>query len=120
MLSLLQNNFVISALVSLILTAFVVSQDRKKEDNHGMLFYLRCFALNFVLVLVVLYFKTGDLSLPSVKQSGGSLPLNPTLTTTTSAVSTPVVQSGGVNLNTCSDPGSQLGLSRVDLGNSPF
>ena len=69
MLSLLQNNFVISALVSLILTVFIVSQDRNKEDKHGMLFYLRCFALNFILVLVVLYFKTGDLSLPSVQQS---------------------------------------------------
>tara|TARA_A200000159_G_C7241471_1_gene304742 strand:- start:488 stop:850 length:363 start_codon:yes stop_codon:yes gene_type:complete len=120
MLALLQNNFVISGLVSLILTIFIVSQDRNREEKHGMLFYLRCFALNFVLVLVVLYFKTGDLSLPSVNQSGGSLPINPT--SSTSSVSLPVttsVQSGGVNLNSA-DPGSELGLHRVNLGNTPF
>ena len=118
MLSLLQNNFVISALVSLILTVFIVSQDRNKEDKHGMLFYLRCFALNFILVLVVLYFKTGDLSLPSVQQSGGSLPFNPTSTT----ISTPptTVPASGLSSTIGNDIGSQLGLSRVDLGNSPF
>ena len=83
MLSLLQNNFVISGLVSLILTAFIVSQDKNKEEKHGVLFYLRCFALNFILILVVLYFKTGDLSLPFANQSGGSLPLNPGIETIT-------------------------------------
>lgn len=119
MLSLLQNNFVISALVSLILTIFIVSQDRNKEEKHGMLFYLRCFALNFILVLVVLYFKTGDLSLPSVQQSGGSSPFNPTSTTAPITPST-TVQTGGLTPNIGNDIGSQLGLSRVDLGNSPF
>ena len=118
MLSLLQNNFVISALVSLILTVFIVSQDRNKEDKHGMLFYLRCFTLNFTLVLVVLYLKTGDLSLPSVQQSGGSLSLNPT--STTAPVPSTTVQTGGLTPNVGNDIGSQLGLSRVDLGNSPF
>lgn len=120
MLSLLQNNFVISGLVSLILTVFIVSQDRNREEKHGVLFYLRCFALNFVLVLVVLYFKTGDLSLPSVNQSGGSLPLNPTSNTAVNSASvTQPVQLGGVNL-TSSDPGRELGLHRVNLGNTPF
>ena len=118
MLSLLQNNFVISALVSLILTIFIVSQDRNKEDKHGILFYVRCFALNFILVLVVLYFKTGDLSLPSVQQSGGSLPINPTSTTISTPLTT--VPTGGLTPNIGNDIGSQLGLSRVDLGNSPF
>jgi len=120
MLALLQNNFVISGLVSLILTIFIVSQDRNREEKHGMLFYLRCFALNFVLVLVVLYFKTGDLSLPSVNQSGGSLPLNPSSSTVVSSTSvSQPVQLGGVNLKSV-DPGSELGLHRVNLGNSPF
>ncbi len=118
MLSLLQNNFVISALVSLILTIFIVSQDRNKEDKHGILFYVRCFALNFILVLVVLYFKTGDLSLPSVQQSGGSLSFNPTSTTISTPLTT--VPTGGLTPNIGNDIGSQLGLSRVDLGNSPF
>ena len=119
MLSLLQNNFVISGLVSLILTAFIVSQDRNKEEKHGVLFYLRCFALNFILILVVLYFKTGDLSLPFANQSGGSLPLNP-ISSTVSGTSN---VSGISNLSTSlkggynsTDPGTVLGLQKVDLG----
>lgn len=119
MFSLLQNNFVVSALVSLILTFFIVSQDRNKEDKHGILFYLRYFALNFILVLVVLYFKTGDLSLPSLQQTGGS-PFNPTSTTTAIPTPSTSIQTGGLSQNVGNDIGSQLGLSRVDLGNTPF
>lgn len=118
MLSLLHNNFVISALVSLILVGFIVSQNKNKEEKPGIVFYMRCFALSFILLLVVLYFKTGDLSLPSLQQSGGALPsglpLNPTSTTVTTPLRSSLSNTSGDTI------GTQLGLQNVDLGGPNF
>jgi len=108
---------VISAAVSLVIVGFIVSQTKNKEDKPGLVFYMRCFALCFILLLVVLYFKTGDLSLPSLQQTGGAvvggLQFNPTSTITQSPVS----------LNMRADSvGSlaNLGLQKVDLGGPGF
>jgi len=118
MLSILHNNFVISAAVSLVIVGFIVSQNKNKEEKPGIVFYMRCFALCFILLLVVLYFKTGDLSLPSLQQSGGSiasgLPLNPTSTTITSPQTQPI------SIYKTDSIGKQLGLQNVDLGGPQF
>lgn len=114
MLSLLKNNFVISGIVSLILVGFIASQEKNKNEKHGLLFYIRYFALCYILMLVVLYLKTGDLSLPTSAnvQSGGSLNFQPVSTTPS------VTSSNSINLGTTDV--SDLGLSRVDLGSTPF
>lgn len=116
MLSLLQNNFVIAAVVSIILVGFIVSQNKNREDKPGFVFYVRCFALSFILLLVVLYFKTGDLSLPSMEQTGGAtagkIPFNP-ISATTPFVSTPVSSS----IDTV---GRELGLNNVNLDSPGF
>ena len=116
MLYLLKNNFVISALVSLAILLFIFMQNRSKEEgtNNGVIFYFRLFALSFILVLSVLYFKTGELTVPSI-QTGGSngLPLSP-------MSSVPCVTSSihpSVKMNS---PGLDLNLQSVNLGQSPF
>ena len=118
MLSLLHNNFVVSALVSLILTGFIVSQNKNREEKPGIVFYMRCFALSFILLLVVLYFKTGDLSLPSLPQSGGALPSGLPFNPTSTTVTTPPISS--LNNTRVDSIGNQLGLQNVDLGGPNF
>ena len=114
MLSLLHNNFVIASVVSLILVGFIVSQNRNKEERPGLVFYMRCFALCFILLIVVLYFKTGDLSLPSMKQScGGYIPFNPT-----SVSNVPV--SPPRPTATLDSIGRELGLHNVNLESPSF
>ena len=124
MLSLLKNNFVISALVSLAVLVYVFLQNRKKEhESYGMLFYLRLFALCFILVLVVLYFKTGDLSVPSMgssMQSGGSLGGSLGETKVLSSMSSLSPTVSPPSYNNAVDHGADLRLQKVNLGHTPF
>ena len=108
MLHLLSNNFVLSLLLGFSVLCFVFFSNRKKEENEKLngVFYMRLFAFVFFVVLSVLYFKTKDLSLPSLKanqngfpQMGGSPPLSS-------------VHS--------SSPSLDLGLEKINLGDPNF
>jgi hypothetical protein len=115
MLYLLKNNFVISALVSLAILIFIFMQNRSKEEgnNNGVIFYFRLFALTFILVLSVLYFKTGELTVPSI-QTGGALPLSP-MSNGTLNMTPNIPPSAKMN-----SPGLDLNLQCVNLGQTPF
>jgi hypothetical protein len=78
MFHLLKNNIVISSLVSIAVIVFIYFQNcsNKEQTKHGLVFYVRLFALLFVLLLCVLYFKTGELKLPTLQQGGAPPPLN--------------------------------------------
>lgn len=87
---------------------FVFFSNRKKEDNEKLssIFYLRLFAFVFFVVLSVLYFKTKDLSLPSLKPSQGGFTQMGGSSITPPSYSTP--------------PSVDLGLESINLGNPNF
>ena len=92
-------------------------QNRSKEEgnNNGVIFYFRLFALTFILILSVLYFKTGELTVPSIQTGGSStLPLSSMSNETLNM--TPSIHPS-VKMNS---PGLDLNLQCVNLGQSPF
>ena len=109
MLHLLSNNFVISLCLGFSVLCFVFFSNRNKEQNEklGSVFYLRLFAFVFFAVLVVLYVKTKDLSLPSLVSKAPQ----PSY----------MGSGGGISNNPFSSPSSvDLGLENVDIGNPNF
>jgi hypothetical protein len=87
MLHYLTNNFILSAILSVLVTIFVYLQKRLEDDKDNknnpknmksnVLFYAKLFIVVYGLALVVLLFKTKDYSLPfklKGKMSGGALP----------------------------------------------
>ena len=81
MLNYLKNNFVLSAILALLITIFVYIQKRMDDDRsnkenssnmkNNVLFYAKLFIVVYALSLLVLLFKTKDYSLP-FKMKGGS------------------------------------------------
>ena len=71
MLSMLENNFILSALVALFIV-FIIYFDSRKKETRTITSYLRYFVLSFLLVLGALFFKTRNFSLPNISlHSGG-------------------------------------------------
>lgn len=75
MLHLLENNFILAALVSLVIV-LIIYFDSRKKDTRNISSYLRYFALCFLLVLGTLFFRTRNFSLPTITlpHIGGSNP----------------------------------------------
>ena len=74
MLPILENNFILSALVALVIV-LIIYFDSRKKDTRNISSYLRYFVLSFLLVLGTLFFRTRNFSLPSISlhTGGGGL-----------------------------------------------
>ena len=70
MLAYLDNNFVLSALVAFILVVLGYLEDRNNREKT-LKNYIRKFGIIFLIVLGVLFLRTKNFSLPSMKMSGG-------------------------------------------------
>ena len=97
MLQYLTNNFVLSAIISLAITIFVYSNNRKRESQPTYMFYARLFGVSYVSMLCILYIKTKNLSLPFNMKGGAGAAKPP-------------------NYN----PGRDLGLEQVNIGDPNF
>ena len=104
MLKYLSNNFVLAAIMSLAITIFVYSNNRKRESHPTYMFYLRLFAVSYGSILSVLYIKTKNISLPFGMSGGASAP---------SVGHAPSV-------NTRYNPGNDIGLETVNIGDPTF
>ena len=110
MLHLLQNNFIISLIVGLCVLIYVHIQNKNNKESKGIVFYVRLWALVFFLVLSVLYLKTRDLSLPSLKPSQSFAPVQ-------HAGASGVINNIPAPSYT---PNVDLGLEKVNLGDPNF
>ena len=73
MLHILENNFILSALVAIVIVLIIYFDSRKKETRN-VSSYLRYFTLSFLLVLGTLFFRTRNFSLPSISlHTGGGV-----------------------------------------------
>ena len=138
MLHYLTNNFILSALLALLVTIFVYLQKRLEDDKDNktnpknmksnVLFYAKLFIVVYGLALVVLLFKTKDYSLPfklKGKMSGGNAttvnkispqaPWSPVENTTPSSTNVPSTSN-----NPASSLVEDLSLKEVDIGEPKF
>lgn len=149
MLNYLKNNFILSALLAIVITIFVYIQKRLDDDRNNkngstqvqsnVLFYAKLFIVVYGLVLIVLLFKTRDYTLP-FKLKGGSCSVSaPWKEHCSSVSSSSTVQGGGssnvVSSNTSPTPSvtppkpvstsagtlvEELNLNEVNIGEPNF
>lgn len=120
MLNYITNNFILAAILSLLVTIFVYFQKRLEDDKNNkdnpkkitsnVLFYGKLFVIVYLLTLTLLLFKTKDYSLP-FKMKGGSSKEAPwsehNISTNTTEVSAPSLT-------------NDLELKEVDIGEPKF
>ena len=78
MLSLIENNYILAAISSLIIVSIFYIDGRKNKERTFST-YVRYFLLSFLLILCILFYKTKNYSLPSMKtinNHGGSINSN--------------------------------------------
>lgn len=133
MIKYLKNNFILSALLAIVITIFVYLQKRSDDDRNNkegsnniksnVMFYAKLFIVVYGLVLLVLLFKTKDYSLPFVlrggvvkapwTQSPTDLSIKVPTVTTDSPVST---SNNAANSSLVED----LSLNEVNIGEPDF
>lgn len=74
MLALLQNNYILAAVASLVIVLIFYIDGRKNKERTFST-YFRYYLLTFLLILGILLYKTKNFSLPSMNTAhqGGSI-----------------------------------------------